>query len=506
MWKYNILSFITNDTYQDSATIVEDEEKDEDEKEILLSEPDDINHMLNTLTLAKNTKHYRIVICQRMFGPPRLSLVWRKRKWLFIELGKLNNMTSLILKGTTMGQVIPGEVLASGASCQSLQVLQMDAGLIFDDVSSVCQVAESLQHHPNLREVRLMQFLNHVTPISFVSLLDPLIQALATIQTLERVELSCIASFIPWKHSLISTMAMGSFFESSQQPNKLQFVNFTNLGLEDDQFQVIAENSLGLNGLVLNANDNTQSGLQNLLDRILDTSSTSTAMTNGRSSLARLEVMNNVKMNAETFEVLMRRLKHPTSSLQILHCTYSFTTGIKYRQAIDMYLRLHSLHLGTQYYHPLATPESCIQILENVNDNLDCLYTLLREKPCICNRSMHVASLSSHGLNLPLRQRDNPQLSFSTSFRQWFGRLCVGLYVIWMHKSLAPSRFQMVPNVNVPTAAAPTTPQETHHSMLSSRIHSSGTSSGEAASQSSCSFHHLGNEYTTFPLHHQEGD
>ena len=30
MWKYNILSFITNDTYQDSATIVEDEEKDED--------------------------------------------------------------------------------------------------------------------------------------------------------------------------------------------------------------------------------------------------------------------------------------------------------------------------------------------------------------------------------------------------------------------------------------------------------------------------------------------
>jgi hypothetical protein len=239
---------------------------------------------------------------------------------------------------------------------------------------------------------------------------------------------------------------MSLFFEEQK---KLRFVNFTNLGLEDEQFKVIAQNAISLKGLILNANDNTQSGLRNLVDMALDSSSSS--------MIIRLEVMNHVKLDAGTFEVLHRHLQHHSCRLQAFQCTYSIVTEKVYRQTIAMYLQLHCLNLEQRYYHPLATPTDCIQVLSEVNGNLECLYTLLRENPCLCNRAMNGAFCRPNQSKPPILP----------SFWQWFGRLCVALYFFWIHRTTL-----------VPLLLPTTDPDQ----LFSSVFHSSSDSSSDSSS------------------------
>lgn len=390
-----------------------DDENDEnhrdaqEEKEIRLEYPSDVE-ILTTLS-NKRKSNYSIRISKRLFGTPSVSLVWKRRRRLLQDLGHLDRLTTLVIQGTMMGQVISAECLALAVSNQHLRVIQIDAGLIFDEVSSVCAMAEALNNHQHLREVRLTNFLNHVRPIeeSSIYLLDPLVQALASIPTLRVLDLVCLATFVKWpKNNLISTSAMRSMLSSLA---KLQRLNLTNLSLEDDQFEIIADTNTyrtDMKEMILNANENTQHGLRRIVDAL-----------DSMPSLIRLEVANHVKLDTDTEAALLGHLQKYACRLQYFMCTYSIRQD---RRRIDMYLQLHRLDLIHRYYPPTTSPEGCVQVLSETNNNLDCLYSLLRENPNLCNVTMNGMKSST----------------LTTSSLQWFGRFCIALAILCMARCL----------------------------------------------------------------------
>jgi hypothetical protein len=354
---------------------------DDEEEDIFLETPNDVEDLLQKTELS--SKGSCIRIAQRLFGPPSMSLTCMEQTTNSLStVGELRTFHDLnILKGTIMGQVFPAKTVAMAAGAPNLQILRIKSGLIFDSATSVYQLAAAVLDHEHLREIYLLQFLNHVRRLDgefTPSLLDPLMYALSTIAPLETVELSCLASFVAWKKPLLSTHCLSEFLSHRH----LLLFNLSNLGLEDEQFGAIVDTCQKScpKELILNANDNTRYGLRKLMDLL-------------PLGLVRLEAMNDAKMDAETFEILHGHLRLHSNQLQYFQCTNSISTQQRYHTTIDMYLKLHRLDLEQRYYHPrLATPKECIQVLSEVDSNIDCLYTLLREKPSLCNVAMNGCS------------------------------------------------------------------------------------------------------------------
>ena len=105
-------------------------------------------------------------------------------------------------------------------------------------------------------------------------------------------------------------------------------------------------------------------------------------------------------------------------------CTYSMIRQEDRRRTIDMFLQLHRLDLIHRYYPPTASPEGCVQVLSETNNNLDCLYSLLCEKPSLCDVTMNDMKPSS------------TTLTTTSSSLQWYGRLYIALAILWMARCL----------------------------------------------------------------------
>ena len=86
----------------------------------------------------------RVRISELFFGPPgSMSPSWKQRMMLMKRLGYLGDLEELVIEGTVMGQVIPGETLGLAIPSQ-LKRLQVDFGLILDDMYSAKIIARAL--------------------------------------------------------------------------------------------------------------------------------------------------------------------------------------------------------------------------------------------------------------------------------------------------------------------------------------------------------------------------
>jgi hypothetical protein len=317
----------------------------------------------------------RVRISERFFGPPgSMSPSWKQRMTLMKRLGSLGDLEELVIEGTVMGQVIPGETLGLAIPSQ-LKRLQVDFGLILDDMYSVKMIARALNGHKHLTELKIFNFANHATNQGdHDALLDPIVMALSSIPTLQTVELSCLASFTQWDRSYIREESLAALFSLP----KLKRVNLTNLGLEDSHFSAISSN-IGIKGplqqLLLNGNYNSLRGLETMV-RLLETNR----------SLVILELENDVKMTDTVFDLLRRNLEQNTV-LHSFSCTYKVRSS--HLSAIDCFLRMNRLGLREAFVDPMTTPAKCVRILAQVNNDADCLLYLLREKPSICNLEMN---------------------------------------------------------------------------------------------------------------------
>lgn len=333
-------------------------------------------------------------LAQRLFGPPRISLSWKQRCHLFQLLKKLPNLASITIHGTTMGQVISAELLSTGIP-SSLCSLTMDTGLIFDQPSSVEKLATALDHHPQLRQIQLYNFLNHVRPIQVPPtwLLDPLLHALGTCPHLHTVELACLASFLEWKVPLLSSSAIQFLMIHTPQLRRLQL---TNLGLTDSEFITLAEtipllshstpsssssSSCSLQELIVNGNENTIVGLRRLILQCLSLGST----------ITHLEVMNHVKLTEDLYDYIVWYTERYTCPLQCFEVTFPLRID---PTILRLQLRLHQLQLASRFYSPLATTTSQLQVLGQISDDPNCLFRLLQQQPHLVLQRSHPSKLT----------------------------------------------------------------------------------------------------------------
>jgi hypothetical protein len=347
--------------------------RDSEEEEVLVETPDDVHRLLD---LSNHTKCYRIRLAQRLFGPPQWTLHWSHRRVLFQQLGKFDNLTTLIVHGTIMGQVIPGHALALSMSAPNLRVLRVEAGLILDSVTDVLEMAAAVLNHKHLVEFSLLQFLNHVIPVDSMFLMDPLLGALSTIPTLETIELRCLSSFMHWETSFVSSWSIKRLLTSSRALKRLEL---TNLGLGDEQMETISTTATSpLHELIVNANNNTKRGLTALLHRV-------------QPCWTELQVANSIKLSKEQYAILHSHLACFDNQLQDFCCTYPI--GLEeHQRRVNLQLSLHRMNLNQRYYSPNATPEQRVQVLAELTTGqtqLDHIYTLLREQPTICDLGMN---------------------------------------------------------------------------------------------------------------------
>lgn len=310
-------------------------------------------------------------LAQRLFGPPRISLSWKQRCHLFqlLQSGKIPNLASITIHGTTMGQVISAELLSTGIP-SSLCSLTMETGLIFDEPSSVQQLAHALHRHPQLQNLQLYNFLNHVRPIQVppIWLLDPLLHALGTCPQLQTLELACLASFLEWKVPLLSSPAIQFFLTHTPHLRKLQW---TNLGLTDVEFITMAEaipHLTSLQQVVVNGNENTIVGLRRLVLSCLSLGST----------ITHLEVMNHVKLSEDLYDYIVWYTEQYSCPLQYFEVTFPLRID---PTLLRLQLRLHQLQLAQRYYSPNATTTTKLQVLGQVSDDPNCLFRLLQQQP-----------------------------------------------------------------------------------------------------------------------------
>jgi hypothetical protein len=348
--------------------IVQEDQK-ENKEEIELKCSFDIDD------LCRMQRVKRVRISERFFGPPgSMSPSWIQRMTLMRRLGSLCDLEELVIEGTVMGQVIPGETLGLAIPSQ-LKRLQVDFGLILDDMYSAKILARALNGHKNLTELKIFNFSNHATDQGdHDALLDPIVMALSSIPTLQTVELSCLASFTRWDRSYIREESLTALFSLP----KLKRANLTNLGLEDSHFSAISIN-IGLEGplqqLLLNGNCNSLHGLETMV-RLLESNR----------SLVLLELENDVTMTDAVFD-LLRRILEQNVVLHSFSCTYKFRSS--HQSAIDCFLKMNRLGLREAFFDPMITSDKCVRILAQVNDDADCLLYLLHEKPSICNLEMN---------------------------------------------------------------------------------------------------------------------
>lgn len=360
-----------------------------EEVEVLIETPEDVKQLA---TIEKSQKPHRIRLAQKLFGPPQWTLKWNQRRALFQQLGSLENLTTLVVHGTIMGQVIPGHSLALSISAPNLRVLRVEGGIILDSITYVVDMAEAIRNHKSLKEFSFLNFLNHIIPVDSLYLLDPLLGALCTIPTLTKLQLRCFSSFMHWDTSFASSAALRRVLQSMKD---LTHLELTNLGLDDDQMQTIATNTQpGLQELILNANSNTKAGLNSVLMGI-------------QSQWTKLEVANDVKFHKESFDILYEQLRSYTNHLQYFACTYP--VGMEdSKRSIDLQLQLHRMNLGTTYYSPQVTPEQRIHLLSKVtaspSNQLDFVYALVREEPTICNLEMNGLCVRSRPKDTRIQQ------------------------------------------------------------------------------------------------------
>ena len=316
----------------------------------------------------------RIRITPAFFGTPGCSYAptWPQRTYFMMSIGsKMEHVEDVILEGTSMGQVIPAETLAE-AICPNLKRLVAESGIIFDDQHSVDRLAQKLRKNMRLEEFVLKDFENHVTDThdNEFYLLDPIILALSKIKTLKRIDLSCLASYIPWKSSYISDVALQQLF---RLPN-LQSLDLSNLRLSDTQFEIIAQHEREkrqLKRLVLNLNYNSIDGLKSIVELI-----------GSSSPLQHLEVQNDILLSENLYWAVMERLES-NSALCELKCA---TREVYHSPgSIDSFLLLNRTGLREDFFDQKASHQRCVEILDQVRSDVNCIYYLLRERPTLCD-------------------------------------------------------------------------------------------------------------------------
>jgi hypothetical protein len=369
-----------------------DHEESEPRSDVTLNSADDVLVLEHCQSSIR-----RVEIFERFFGPGFISPSWKQRMALMRRLGTMDKLQELVIRGTIMGQVIPGETLGIAIG-KGLISLTVHTGVILDDMGSVTTPARALRGHRHLEEVRILNFSNQVLDAANQddkkSLLDPLVMALTTIPTLRILELTCMASYTPWDRSFLGECSISALLLNLP---RLQCLNLTNLGLQDHHFARIVdllEPEHSMRELVLNCNRNSDHGMTSVLNLL--------AMNR---SLYRIEVVSGIPLSDSNF-VLLQRLLELNTTIKHFACTcqkvdhMAHPYHLQQQRVIDFFLGMNRKIERAAYLDPNASLEDCVDTLSVVNAEVEFLLYLLKQKPHLCKLAISRTTIS----NQPIRQ------------------------------------------------------------------------------------------------------
>jgi hypothetical protein len=126
------------------------------------------------------------------------SPTWRQLRSLLQSVGYMHNLEELILNGK----------------------------MSLDNINDVQVIAKAIFEHPELREVKLTDFIIYANDHADTApLLEPLLTSLSSIVNLEAFELRCFASYKRWSRSFMTSQALVPVCQSS----RLQRLALTNV-------------------------------------------------------------------------------------------------------------------------------------------------------------------------------------------------------------------------------------------------------------------------------------
>jgi hypothetical protein len=363
-----------------------DHEDSEPMSEVTLKSADDVL----VLERCRNVVR-RVEIFERFFGPGFISPSWKQRMALMRRLGTMDKLQELVIRGTIMGQVIPGETLGIAIG-KGLTSLTVHAGVILDGMGSVTMAARALIGHRHLEEVRILNFSNLVLDVANQddekSLLDPLVMALTTIPTLQILELTCMASYTPWDRSFLGECSISALLMNLPRLHRL---NLTNFGLQDHHFAHIVDlvkPNHSIRELVLNGNRNSDHAMTSVLNLLAT-----------NRSLYRIEVVSGIPLSDSNF-VLLQRLLEQNTAIEHFACTcqqvdnMSHPYHLQQQRVIDFFLGMNRKIERAVYLHPNASLEVCVDILSVVNAEVEVLLYMLKQKPHLCKLAISRTTVS----------------------------------------------------------------------------------------------------------------
>jgi hypothetical protein len=195
---------------------------------------------------------------------------------IFTDIGGYDSLEIIHLR--LERSFVQGRTLGSALIWLRLEVLRVHSGLVLKNAQDINTLATSLKENKSLHEISLRNMtvqegmfrgLRQTPPPQ----LEPLIEAMASMKSLQVLEITLVQSNPPAKQRKpqISGQSLVPLCKSST----LQRLDLSNLGLEDEHFITITK-GIGNNSqsrlkeLILNENQNTDHGVDMMTMLLLD--------------------------------------------------------------------------------------------------------------------------------------------------------------------------------------------------------------------------------------------
>ena len=262
------------------------------------------------------------------------------------------------------------QLLQSVTYMRGLEELHLRGNMALDNMHDVKVIAKSICKHPELRDVRLLDFVVHARDGGDADpLLEPLVTAASSIPTLQALDIQCQASFREWNRSYISTSSLAPMCQSTI----LQRLALSNVGLEDEHFLTIARELMDnkdsvLKELVLSNNNHTVVGTEAMLE-LLD----------GNNFLERLEMHNHNRID----DAIAKRMLDCVERNHLVKHLNANIRCVLYRTEINFLLLLNRAG-RKKLLNPDVMPTEAVDVLAAANGNISVLMHFLRENPALC--------------------------------------------------------------------------------------------------------------------------
>lgn len=229
---------------------------------------------------------------------------------------------------------------------------------------------DAFRNHPSLRSIKLRNFLVYTrrNPGN-VPLLDPLVEAVKSIEHLREFHVICGAVFWDRRQCLLSTETLQSLVQSM---TTLQSLALSGVKLTDDHFQCLADEispQSMLTELILNRNVNTNKGIRAIAETLLSKDS----------KVTRLEMYNGTRTSKSTSEFLRQQLyaNHTINSFRI-------NSRFECRAEMDFVLLLNRIGRKT-ILDPQAAMQDVLAVVQAAatNSNVSGLMYFLQNNPGI---------------------------------------------------------------------------------------------------------------------------